>query len=99
MIEKRPRVEPQDVLTAADLQLLSPEAARTYASIWHSLDNRHSLRTYLKDEVLSWTARVVLPKVDAARRELVKAGLLTMHLGAEIDGMVSGATYSLPVEG
>jgi hypothetical protein len=94
MIEKKPKVEPQDVLGPEDLQLLSKEAGRIYASIWQSMDNLRVLTIYVKDEEISWRARVVLPAVNAARAELVQAGLLTAGIHSDRDGNSLGANYT-----
>jgi hypothetical protein len=72
----KPPVDTSEILNEWQKEILSSEAQKAYTAIWLRMNSLHATEIHLTDEQLSHRARVVLPKIHAAKMELQRAGLL-----------------------
>jgi hypothetical protein len=72
----RPTVDTSEILNEFHRELLSKDAQKCYQAIWLRMNSLQATEINLTDENLSHRARVVLPRIHAAKMELQRAGLL-----------------------
>jgi hypothetical protein len=72
----RPAVDVNEILNDWDREILSSDGQKVYQAIWQRMHSKSATQVRLSDEEISRRARLVLPRIHAAKVELVRAGLL-----------------------
>jgi hypothetical protein len=71
-------VDTSEILNEWHKEILSQDAQKVYTAVWLRMNSLRATEIHLTDEDLSRRARVVLPRIHAAKVELARQGLLRL---------------------
>jgi hypothetical protein len=89
------QVEPEQILSLWNREILSANAVKMYTAVWFRMRNSNSAQVWMSDEDISRRARLLIQFVPSARLELAKARLLECKQGNQ-DWLYSYQEQSCP---